>query len=134
MIIRSKCLAACLAVATALALPAAPALAQQGGTLRAADFSGQWAARPGGAATVEMRVRGDRVEARELFTTPGQDNCGTQGRGRAQGATARMQFQGRCANGRTTPATQCTVTLENRDRARTRCQNGHQAVMHRVGR
>ncbi|QCI63265.1 hypothetical protein [Phreatobacter stygius] len=127
MIIRIACLA--------LALSSASVLAQQGGGApRAADFSGQWGAQPGGPAGVEMRIRGNRVEARELFTTPGQDRCGTQGRGQAQGASARMQFQGRCADGRTTPATNCTVTLETRDRVRTRCQNGHQAVLHRVSR
>jgi hypothetical protein len=127
MIIRLACLA--------VLISSVPALAQNRGPApRAADFAGQWAARPGTPAAVEMRVRGDRVEARELFTTPGQDRCGTQGRGKAQGATARMQFQGRCADGRTTPATQCTVTLETRDIVRTRCQNGHQAVLHRVGR
>ncbi|CEJ14007.1 hypothetical protein BN1110_04334 [bacterium YEK0313] len=123
-----------LALAVALGLAAGPAVAQQAGAPRTADFAGQWAARPGAAAGVEMRVRGNRVEARELFTTPGQDRCGTQGRGQARGASAQMQFQGRCANGRTTPATQCTVTLETRDRVRTQCRNGHQAVLFRVGR
>lgn len=126
---------ASFALAFALGVVAAPAVAQQGGGApRTADFAGQWAARPGAAAGVEMRVRGNRVEARELFTTPGQDRCGTLGRGQARGVSAQMQFQGRCANGRTTPATQCTVTLETRDRVRTQCRNGHHAVLFRVAR
>jgi hypothetical protein len=115
-------------------LIAMPAVAQQAGSQsRSSDFAGQWAARPGGQAGVEIRVTGRRIEARELFqTSQAGGTCGTVGSGQVNGATAQMRFQGRCSDGRTTPATQCTVRLESRDQVTTTCRNGHQAVLHRV--
>lgn len=113
----------------ARAQPAATAFAP---ALRAADFAGQWSGTPGGPVRVEIRVTGVQLESRELFTGRDRAVCGTVGRGQIRAVSARVTFRGRCQDGRTTPATTCTVRLETRDRLLTTCQNGHRAVLHRT--
>ncbi len=104
---------------------------------RIEDFTGQWAARPGGQAGVEIRNRRAILVARELFRPPsraGQVRCGTEGRGRWTGRTSHLNFRGICDNGQPMPYTRCAVTAETPDRLSSRCQNGHRMVLHRVSR
>lgn len=123
------------AAALALTVGAGAAFAQQA-PHRIEEFAGLWAARPGGQAGVEIRVRpGEgRIVARELFNSSrGATQCGTEGTGRWTGRTSHLNFRGRCANGRATPATRCTVTVEAPGRLVSRCANGHRTTLYRVG-
>lgn len=116
---------------------AGAAFAQQGqGGHRIEDFAGLWASSPGGQAGVEIRVRpGEaRIVARELFNSSrSATQCGTEGTGRWTGRTSHLNFRGRCANGRATPFTRCTVTVEAPGRLASRCANGHRMTLYRVG-
>lgn len=119
----------------AILIAATPSVANaQAPRLRGQDFTGMWAARPGAPAGVEIRVSGATIVARELFNTQADGRCGTEGRGRLTGLTSRLNFRGRCSDGRRTSETWCSVTLEARDRISSRCGNGHTMTLHRVGR
>ncbi|MBL8571891.1 MAG: hypothetical protein JNK84_22685 [Phreatobacter sp.] len=131
--------AAAFAATVLIALPDMASAQQQrppqaGGGHRIEDFTGQWAARPGGQPGVEIRSQRAILIARELFRHSGEGRCGTEGRGRWTGRTSHINFRGVCDNGRPMPYSRCAVTVETPDRLSTRCQNGHRMVLYRVSR
>lgn len=131
---RAALLAALVAVVPATALAQQQRPPQVGGGHRIEDFTGLWAAQPGGQAAVEIRSQRATLIARELFRHSAAGRCGTEGRGRWTGRTSHLNFRGVCDNGRPMPHTRCAVTVEAPGRLSSRCQNGHRMVLHRVGR